>query len=107
METERRDLPDEHFQTSGKGFRVLDKVLATSLIKICSGQLGRKVHQKMEDAQKRRDSDGNHNPRALKGREILRFILESQMMDRTACVIYELRDLMAALGLEIADEPLP
>ncbi len=75
------------FSASGIRFAVLDKRIASKLISICTGELGRVISQAVEDAQ-------NESPtRSLKGREVLWMILDAFATSKFGQAMFNLCDL--------------
>ena len=74
------------FRRSGKRFKALDKKLATAIVKIVDGELGRKVHQFVGATQA-------NEKRSPKGRELWCILLVYYSTDCRAQAMYSLEDL--------------
>ena len=78
-------VPDDDLACTSMKFGLLDRRLSARLQQIASGELGRQITQKAEDALK--------TGRAVRGRELLRLIIRYYQTNRTADAVYNLTDL--------------
>ena len=77
--------PDSELSGVDPKFGLLDRRLSARLQMIATGELGRQITQKAEDALK--------TGRAVRGRELLRMIFQYYQTNRTADAVYNLTDL--------------
>ena len=78
-------VPNSALARTSVKFGLLDRRLSARLQQIATGELGRQISQRAEDALK--------TSRAVRGRELLRLIIRYYQTNRTADAVYNMTDL--------------